>query len=237
MADLRGAYPIGTRLVLNLSGQFHEVPYQLPQPQGRDTVYTVSGYDQGMGYLKVRVESYGPESREYGGFYPQRFKAASTVASVTNAALAPQTYDPSRTATAMNAAQARTARDMLVDGGVPREAMRIRSRSWDKDALYFALDVTEGGSTTKVYTLAKAKEFLDARVPTDVEPYLSSMRAGSVPVYQFRVHTANGNYTFLKSPDGSHWFSPGDIERCKGIVTHEGKRYRLGRKEFVPFVK
>lgn len=146
-------------------------------------------------------------------------------------------------ATAMNREEAVKQRDRLVWAGVPKEALRIRNRSWDTEGVYFAVDVKALTNPPiierKLYKPADVDAYLNSYTlavkPVDVEPYMTSKRAGTVAVYQFRVGGTYGDY--LVAPDGSFWWTEADMRKVGGIATRDGKRYRMGRSQFVPFVQ
>ncbi len=211
----------------------------LPRPQGFFTRYVVTAVGKGAGdhysrhgerkpYIYVRVE--GDETRqEYGGFYQERFLHVLPAISAAKEV-------PALSTTAMSLEQARAARQQLVDAGLAPTNLRVRSRSWDNDAKFFAVDVTEAnGTRTSLYSAARVAEYLATLTPEDLTPYMTTKRLGNkVAVYQFKVGTLNGS--FLPAPDGSYWWTEADIRKVGGIVTYAGKRYRLGQNKFVPFV-
>lgn len=211
----------------------------LPRPQGFFTRYVVTAVGKGAGdfynhngerkpYLYVRVE--GDETKqEYGGFYQERFLHVLPAISAAKEV-------PALSTTAMSLEQARAARQLLFAAGLAPTNLRVRSRSWDNDAKYFAVDVTEAnGQRTSLYSTARVAEYLATLTPEDLTPYMTTKRLGNkVTVYQFKVGTLNAD--FLPAPDGSYWWTEADIRKVGGLVTHEGKRYRLGQQKFVPFV-
>lgn len=224
----------------NGNGVYNSAPdsMALPRPQGFFTRYVMTAVGKGAGdyyshngerkpYVYVRVE--GDETRqEYGGFYQERFVRVLAAGATKE--------QPALSTTAMSLEQARAARQLLFAAGVAPTNLRVRSRSWDNDAKYFAVDVTEAnGQRTSLYSTARVNEYLATLTPEDLTPYITTKRLGNkVTVYQFRVGTLNAS--FLPAPDGSYWWTEADIHKVGGLVTHEGKRYRLGQNKFVPFV-
>lgn len=214
-------------------------PVALPRPQGLFTRYVVTAVGKGADdfynhngerkpYVYVRIE--GDETRqEYGGFYQERFVRVPLAVSAAKEV-------PALSTTAMSLEQARAARQQLIDAGLAPTNLRVRSRSWDNDAKFFAVDVTEAnGTRTSLYSEARVAEYLATLTPEDLTPYMTTRRLGNkVAVYQFKVGTLNAS--FLPAPDGSSWWTEADIRKVGGLVTYAGKRYRLGQNKFVPFV-
>src|SRR6476469_1893664 len=131
--------------------------------------------------------------------------------------------------------QAVEVRKSLVAAGLSQENVRIRNRSWDNEGLWFAVDVKEPGKDepTKLYNQYAVDAYLAQLKPIDVTPYAISTRFGTISIYQFRSDEAGyGPLSFLRSKDGSYWWTEADIKACGGRVTKDGKTYRLGKQEF-----
>lgn len=146
--------------------------------------------------------------------------------------LAPTERDTSNDTATLGVDGARAAIKRLTEAGVPAKSITMRSRSWDEQGLYFALEVK--GHPTALYHQQAVTEYIAKLTPIDVAFHLESQRAGA-PVYQFRI--PGTTYTLQSPYDGSYWFSQSDITRCKGIVEYGGKRYRLGKQVFEAFIK
>lgn len=146
--------------------------------------------------------------------------------------LAPTERDTSNDTATFGIDGARAAIKRLVDAGVPAKDITLRSRSWDEQGIYFALEIK--GRPTPLYHQQAVTNYIANLTPIDVAFHLESQRAGA-PIYQFRV--PGTTYTLQSPFDGSYWFSQSDITRCKGIVEYGGKKYRLGKQVFEPFVK
>ena len=182
-------------------------------------VYVVHSIDtNSIGPVKVRREAL-PYGQTYGGYYDSRFERVPAA-------------DPNMDRNAIfSLTAAKDARRRVMEAlHLTDKQVRVRSRSWDNEGLYFAVDVATAGGNRKLYRPEDVASFLAEQQPTDLEPLNEGTVAG-VPKFRFRAAAA-----YIPAPDGSHWWTEGDIRTKGGVVTHLGKRYRLGRKQFVPFV-
>lgn len=222
------------QLVHGLVGEAQNAPSSLPQPDGPNTVYVVTRKATFGDNIFVRPAD-NPRYKDdnYGDYYQKRFKAAEIVAPALGTAKENKVLSKN----AFSLIGARQAREQLVQAGVARGSIRIRTRSWDTDGTYFAVDVTDGKVTDKLYHEQAVADFIAAIKPIDVVPYMTSTRLnGTVTVYQFASQAAIGARGFIPAPDGSYWWTEADIRKARGIVSYAGKRYRLGRHVFQPFV-
>lgn len=188
--------------------------------QADRAVYVVTSINpRDIGPVKVRKES-APFGTIYGGYYDSRFERVEPAA------------DPSMDRNAIfTLAAAKDARRRIIEAtGLGEKVVRVRSRSWDNEGQYFAVDVATAGGNRKLYRPEDVEKFLAEQKPEDLTPFNAGTVAG-VPKFQFRAQAR-----YIPAPDGSYWWTMGDITTKGGVVEFNGKRYRLGETKFVPFV-
>lgn len=225
-------FRVGDLVTLDLDGPFKIIPPKdrLATPFGGETIYRVTRadgkYNGGSQFLWVTPIAQG--DKEYGEFNGGRFKQYVGKREE-------ETVDTMR---AMTLEVARSQRQRLIESGVDKAAIRIRSRSWDADGSFFAIDVQvpnpTGGTNKKqsLYLPKNVDEFLALQKPEDITPYNTHTQpVVGTKLYQFKV-----DGIFARAKDGSYWFSLSDLRRTGGIVTINGRRYRVGERKFVPLV-
>ena len=198
------------------------------KPFGEETIYRVMDITSGefAREQRIKVAPIASPGNVYGDFSSERFTAIARVGKETKV----------ENMKAMSLAVAREQAARIVAAGVAKENVRIRTRSWDNDGSFFAVDVQvpnpTGGTNQKqsMYLPANVDAFLATIKPIELTPYQESKRLG-VRVFQFR---AGGD--FLRAPDGSYWFSEADIKKLGGKCVFRGKHYVLGEQKFVAFV-
>lgn len=210
-------FKVGDRVVLNQEYNGGVVPYGLPN-EDHNSVFVVHRVEPAA-ISPVHVVKEGTTEPVYGGYFHERFKEAPVADENMNRNVI------------FGITSARAARQQLIDAEVGATNVRIRSRSWDNEGRYFAIEVKTHNGVRKLYKPADVTAYLAEINPIDLEPYLESRRLGTIPVYQFQV---GGRY--IPAPDGSYWWTVTDMKQTKGLADFAGKRYRLGRKVFTPFV-
>lgn len=117
---------------------------------------------------------------------------------------------------------------------LPEKRVRVRSRSWDVDGIYAGVDIlAENGKTvlSKLYNRRMVDEYItENKTPTEVIgiPYTAN------DTNRFVFYTPDGK--LIRTDDqGSVWTTEEVIQR-NGEVEFNGKRYRLGKPTFAPFV-
>lgn len=144
---------------------------------------------------------------------------------------------------AMGREEALRQRQRLSESGLHKAGdIRLVNRSWDNEARYFAVDVygTDSGMPNAkpikhFQTVKQTDEYLASLEPIDVAPSDES-KLMSYPHRKVYTFTIPGTRRYLRAPDDNIWFTEEEIRHCGGIVTQDGKRYRLGRTVFHPFV-
>lgn len=221
-------FTLGNYVVLDLNGTYREAPYagRLALPYGPETIFKVTEVRNtpNLGQ-RIRVSPISSPQDTYGEFSADRFKLAGNgpnkPVSGMSLGVAP------KAARAMSVEMAREQKARLVAAGVPEGKLRIRSRSWDNDGKYFAVEA----NGKPLYLPGDVDAFIANIAPIDLPAAETGKRLGTIAVYKFKV-----GLSYVPNPyDGSYWWSGSDIVRSKGRVTFQGKTYRLGETRFVPF--
>lgn len=115
----------------------------------------------------------------------------------------------------------------------------VRQRSWDKEGRYAAIELRAekvGGETTvtrKLYRAVECEEALRA-----LEALQTPIDVVGTPKALYFTFIVPGTAKVIPAPDKTVWWSMNEMRQAGGLVTFEGRRYRLCKevRTIVPIV-
>jgi hypothetical protein len=147
--------------------------------------------------------------------------------------------------TPMTLEEARELRKRIIkETGIKEGRVRLRNRTWDNEGIFFAIEVYQGEDRNDKKDKPKNLYFPSTVAAYLIENTILDLVADSAVTgktdkivrYYFRDPRAGYGYVVQGNGYSTGWTEE-DIKAHGGIMTHGGRRYRLGRMQFVPFVE